>query len=69
MAVSLFSDNSDYYYLFDFIININNNYNYKFIIQKHKFNSIENITNERTMELSIIYKKNVKNSDTEFSYF
>ena len=46
--IPLFSNDSNYYYLLGFI-----NYENKFIIQKHLFNSLQNFGNETTLKKSI----------------
>ena len=69
MAIPLFSNNSDYYYLFGFIGDTNNTTENKFIIQKHIFKSIINITNENTMKSIAINKKAIYHEKTGFSCF
>ena len=71
MIISLFSNTSDYYYLFGFI-GSNNFYNLtenKFFIQKHIFKSIENFQNDTTKMISIKYKQATNNIETGFSCF
>ena len=47
-SIPLISNSSDYYYLFGFIGNTSNFEEKRFIIQIHKFNSIENFNQEQT---------------------
>ena len=68
MAISLFSNTSDYYYLFGFIGSNIFNKN-KFFIQKHIFKSIENFQNDTTKIISIIYKQATNDDATGFSCF
>ena len=50
--ISLFSNDSNYFYLLGFI-----NIDRQFVIQKHLFKSLENIENENTIYNTIIFKK------------
>ena len=54
-AISFFSENYEYYYLFSFTINASG-YN-QFIFQKHKFISLDNFINEKTL-----IKSNIKDN-------
>ena len=56
--ISLFSNDSNYFYLLGFI-----NYNNKFIIQKHLFNSLQDFENETTLNKSI----EIENINAKFS--
>ena len=70
MAIPLFSNTSDYYYLFGFIGNNSDFHEQKFIIQKHIFNSIENFHEKETLNKSIIFDKEaVYYQKTGFSCF
>ena len=70
MAIPLFSNTSDYYYLFGFIGNNSDFHEQKFIIQKHIFNSIENFHEKETLNKSIIFDKEaVHYLKTGFSCF
>ena len=53
VAIPLFSDNNDYYYLFGFIGNTSEDKENKFVLQKHIFKSIENFDREETLNLSV----------------
>ena len=68
VAISLFSNNFDYYYLFGFIGNKDSNRN-TYLFQRHKFNSIENFENENTINFSKFYIKAISNAQTGFSCF
>ena len=59
--ISLFSNDSNYFYLLGFINN-----NKEFVIQKHLFKSLENIENENTINKTIIIN-NIK-AKTYLSY-
>ena len=68
MAISLFSNSSDYYYLFGFIGN-NNTHENIFFIQKHIFKSLENFEKNKTKEISKIYTQTINDKKTGYSCF
>ena len=68
MAISLFSNSSDYYYLFGFV-GSNNTHENIFYIQKHIFKSLESFENNKTKEISKIVTQTISNKQTGYSCF
>ena len=69
VAIPLFSDNNDYYYLFGFIGNTSEYTDNKFVLQKHKFISLENFENDKTLKLFHNNSKAIDIFNTGFSCF
>ena len=70
VAIPLNSYNNNYYYLFGFIGNTSEFKDNKFVLQKHKFQSIENFEIEETLEsFEKSYSIAIDTKDTGFSCF
>ena len=69
LILPLYSNNSDSYYLFGILGEKNDTFNNNYILQIHKFNSIENFLNKGTLELEKIEFQSIQINDTGFSCF